>query len=580
MYTCILMKKTIIFFTAIGLAGLLGNHVFAQSGKKQNTKKTTSLKTVTLASFPGYKGKLPVINQPVFPPRTLNIKDFGAKADGVFLNSKAINEAITACSKAGGGMVIVPQGLWLTGPIVLQNNVNLHLEKNALLQFTDDFDEFPLVKSSFEGVEAYRCQSPVSASHASNIAITGEGIIDGAGDSWRPQKKDKLTATQWKTKVASGGVLNEAQNFWYSSPKALKGETDKSIGKIDPAKPMSYYESIKDFLRPNFLRIFDCKNIILQGVTFQNSPAWTLHFLESEHITVKGVKVKNPWYGQNTDALDLESCKNTFLEDNVFDTGDDGICIKSGRDEEGRRKGMPTENVIVNNCIVYHAHGGFVVGSEMSGGARNMFIQNCTFMGTDIGLRFKTKRGRGGIVENIYMANIDMKDIGGEAILFDMYYEAKDPIVLAGETRVAPPVEIFPVTEATPQFQNFYISNVTCHGASKGIFVRGLPEMRVKNVNIENCVLQSTIGLYCEEGDNINLKNVKLLSKNTDPVITVHNSSNLTLNEIHIPKNSGLLMKIDGDKTAAIKLLNTNISNAKKEVEFSGGATPSSYKKQ
>ncbi|MEO7310225.1 MAG: glycoside hydrolase family 28 protein [Chitinophagaceae bacterium] len=574
------MKKRPGFCVIGGLMLLINASILLQPAAAQHSKKTLPLKTVTLASFPGYKGKLPVINQPVFPAKSFNIKSYGAKADGVFLNSKAINSAIDACSKAAGGMVIVPQGLWLTGPIVLQNNVNLHLEKNALVQFTDNFDEFPLVESSFEGVAAYRCQSPVSASHASNIAITGEGIFDGAGSSWRPQKKDKLTESEWKNKVAAGGVLNENKTTWYSSPKALKGELDKNIGKIIPGKPMADYEAIKDFLRPNFLRIFDCKNVILQGVTFQNSPAWTLHFLESEHITVKAVKVKNPWYGQNTDAIDLESCKNAFLEDNVFDTGDDGICIKSGRDEEGRKKGMPTENVIVNNCLVYHAHGGFVVGSEMSGGARNMFITNSTFMGTDIGLRFKTKRGRGGVVENIHMANIDMKDIAGEAILFDMYYEGKDPVPLAGETVVVPPMEILPVTEATPIFRNFFISNITCSGASKGIFVRGLPEMRVKNVNIENCVLQTTVGMYCEEGDQINVKNVKLLSHNTSPVMTVHNSSNLVLNEIYFPKNTRLLLKIDGERTAAIKLIKTDISNAKKEVEFSGGATPSSYVKK
>ena len=574
------MKKIRILFSVIGLLALWCSHAFGQTIKKQNSKKPIALKTITLASFPGYKGKLPVINQPVFPAQFFNIKNFGARADGIFLNSKAINNAIAACNKAGGGTVVIPQGLWLTGPIVLQNNVNLHLEKNALVQFTNNFDEFPLVESSFEGVAAYRCQSPVSASHASNIAITGEGIFDGAGSSWRPQKKDKISASEWKNKVASGGVLNDDKTTWYSSPKALKGEVDKNIGKIIPGKPMADYEAIKDFLRPNFLRIYDCKNVVVQGVTFQNSPAWTLHFLESEHLTVKGVKVKNPWYGQNTDALDLESCKNAFIEDNIFDTGDDGICIKSGRDGEGRKRGKATENVIINNCIVYHAHGGFVVGSEMSGGARNLFVSNCTFMGTDIGLRFKTKRGRGGIVENIYMANIDMKDIGGEAILFDMYYEAKDPVPLAGEKVSIPVRETLPVTEATPQFQNFFISNVVCHGAAKGIYIRGLPEMKVKNVNIENCVLQTTTGMYCEEGHNINLKNVKLLAANTDPVITVHNSSNLLLEEIYIPKNTVLLLKINGEKSAGIQLIQTDISNAKKEVEFSGNASPSSYSKQ
>ena len=536
-------------------------------------------KTNTLASFPGFKGKLPVINQPTFKADTFHITKFGAVSDGVFLNTTAINKAIDACNKAGGGVVMVPQGLWLTGPIVLKNNVNLYLAKNALILYSKNFDDFPLVKSSFEGVDAYRCQSPISAEGAANIAITGFGVLNGQGDYWRPQKKDKLTESEWKKKIAAGGVLDEKKSNWYSSPKALKGQMNSDIGKIVAGKSMEDYEAIKDFLRPNMLRFNKCTNILLEGVTFENSPAWTLHLLESEQITVKNVKVKNPWYGQNTDAIDLESCKNVFLEDNVFDTGDDGICIKSGRDEEGRKRGKPTENVIVKNCTVYHAHGGFVIGSEMSGGAKNMFITNCTFIGTDIGLRFKTKRGRGGIVENIYMDNIAMKDIVGEAILFDMYYDAKDPILLAGEKAAEPKIETFPVTEATPQFQHFYISNIICAGASRGIYIRGLPEMHVKDVNISNCVLQSAQGMYCEEGSDINLTNVKILPADTDPVITVHNSQQVRLREIYYPKNAALLVKIDGEKSAGITLQKTDVSLATKEVEFTNKASEKAYLK-
>jgi polygalacturonase len=186
-----------------------------------------------------------------------------------------------------------------------------------------------------------------------------------------------------------------------------------------------------------------------------------------QDVTVRNVTARNPWYAQNGDGIDVESCKNVLIEDCIFDVGDDGICIKSGRDEQGRKRAMPTENLIVNNCIVYAAHGGFVIGSEMSGGARNLCVSNCTFIGTDIGLRFKTTRGRGGVVENIYVKNINMKDIVGEAILFDMYYAAVDPIKLSGEKRDAPKTELLPVTDATPQFKNFYIENIVCNGAER-----------------------------------------------------------------------------------------------------------------
>src|SRR5688500_16001106 len=230
----------------------------------------------------------------------------------------------------------------------------------------------------------------------------------------------------------------------------------------------------------------------------------------SEHLTVRNVFVKNPWYAQNGDGIDLESCKNVLIENSTFDVGDDGICIKSGRDEAGRKRAMPTQDVIIRNCVVYHAHGGFVIGSEMSGGAKNIWVDNCTFIGTDIGIRFKTTRGRGGVVENIWISNITMKDIIGEAILFDMYYAAQDPIALAGEKREPPKVEAKPVTEETPQFRNVYINNVVAYGAEKAIFVRGLPEMNVKGIVMQNMVIQAKIGLDMTEGSNITLRNVQL----------------------------------------------------------------------
>src|SRR5687768_12631193 len=188
-------------------------------------------------------------------------------------------------------------------------------------------------------------------------------------------------------------------------------------GAISQEKDAAFYNSIKDFLRPNLLLLTNCKYILLDGPTFQNSPAWCLHPLMSENVTVRNVTVKNPWYAQNGDGIDVESCKNVLIENSVFDVGDDGLCMKSGRDEAGRKRGMPTENVIIRDCIVYHAHGGFVIGSEMSGGARNIWVSNCTFIGTDVGLRFKTARGRGGVVENIFVDGVDMTDIAGEAIL-------------------------------------------------------------------------------------------------------------------------------------------------------------------
>jgi polygalacturonase len=524
------------------------------------------------------KSRLPAVLLPQFKKDTFSIVRYGAKPDGVTLNTKSINAAIDACSKKGGGVVLIPTGQWLTGPVEIKSNVNLHLQKNAMLLFTDDKSQYQLVASNWEGLPQMRNQSPIWATNASNIAITGFGIIDGNGAAWRSVKKDKQTESQWKKLVASGGVLSDDKKTWYPSESFKAATAMSNPGQISPEKTPEFYASIKDFLRPNLLVITNSKKILLEGVTFQNSAAWCLHPLMSEHITVRNVQVKNPWYAQNGDGIDLESCKNVLIDNSTFDVGDDGICIKSGRDKEGRKRGMPTENVTVRNSTVYSAHGGFVIGSEMSGGARNIYVDNCTFIGTDIGLRFKTTRGRGGIVENIYINNITMKDIVGEAILFDMYYAAKDPIVLAGEKREPPKVETQPVSEETPQFRNIYINNVVANGAEKAIFVRGLPEMNVQNIVMENMVIQAKKGLDMTEGTGITLRNVQLLTRETDPVMNIHNSKNIVLDRIRYHSDSEVMLNITGDKSMGIQLNGTDATKAKKGVAFGFGATEAAIK--
>jgi polygalacturonase len=456
--------------------------------------------------------------------------------------------------------------------------VNLHLQKGAVLIFTTDFTQYPLVKGNWEGLEQMRNQSPISASDATNIAITGYGIIDGNGDAWRMVKKDKLTESQWKKLLASGGQLSADKKIWYPTEKSFKGSQLKNPGEILPEKTPAFYDSVKDFLRPNLLVFARCKKVLLEGVTFQNSPAWCLHPLMCEDLTVRNVYVKNPWYAQNGDGIDVESCKNVLIENSTFDVGDDGICIKSGRDAAGRKRGMPTENVLVRNCVVYHAHGGFVIGSEMSGGAKNLQVKDCTFIGTDIGLRFKTTRGRGGVVENIFIDNIVMKDIVGEAILFDMYYAAQDPVALAGEKREPPKVQVLPVSEATPQFRNFYISNVVCNGAAKGIFVRGLPEMNVQQIQLKDMVIEAREGLDMTEGTGITLSNIQLITENTNPVLNIHNSNDIVLDKIIYKPEAELLLNVSGEKSKSIRFNGTDLKKAKKSVELSYGATDGAVK--
>jgi len=511
---------------------------------------------------------LPAVRQVHFKADTFNIQRYGAVADGQTLNTQAFQKAIMACTQAGGGTVLVPAGLWLTGPIVLQNNVNLHVATGALVQFTTDHLQYPLLKTTWEGEEAIRSQAPISGVGLANIAITGNGTFDGAGDSWRPVKKNKLNEGEWKKLLASGGVLNEKKDSWYPSASSLKGNMLAAAGTPRKSLDPTAFDDIRDFLRPNMLSLTDCKQILLEGFTIQNSPAWTIHPLLCQDITVRRVTARNPWYGQNTDAIDVESCRNGVLDDCVFSVGDDGLCIKSGRDEEGRKRGVPTENFLIQNCKVYSAHGGFVIGSEMSGGVRNLVVRNCTFQGTDVGLRFKTARGRGGMVENIWVDGITMTDIAGQAILFDMYYAAKDPVPQAGESAAPPVIAAQPLNEGTPQFQHFYIKNVVCKGAETGILVRGLPEMAIKDISLENIVIESQKGMLCQEAENIRLKNVTLLTTENRPVLEVQNSKNISLDGIKYASGAELLLRVSGDRSQDIRLVNTNTKLAKKGLEL------------
>lgn len=508
---------------------------------------------------------LPKVVQPTFKKDTINILTKGAKPDGITLNTKIINEAIIACSKKGGGVVLVPKGLWLTGPIVLQSNVNLHLQQAATLLFTTDKSQYALVEGSYEGKSAARNQSPISAKGVENVAITGKGIVDGNGDVWRAVNKSQLTDSQWKEKLASGGVLKDDGKTWYPSEQFKRASVEgKSMLLINGKKPEDFAD-MKDFLRPNLVVISQCKNVLLEGVTFQNSPAWCLHPLMSENVTFRNLTVKNPEYAHNGDGMDIESCKNFLVEGCTLDVGDDAICIKSGKDEEGRKRGMPTENGVIRNNVVYNGHGGFVVGSEMSGGARNIFVYDCTFMGTDKGLRFKSVRGRGGVVENIYAKNIYMKDIAQEAIFFDMYYFVKFATDTPRDER---PV----VNEGTPVFRNMKFENIVCQGAEKGIFIRGLPEMPIQNITIENATLQAEVGVELTDVSVVNLKNVHLHAAKTDPVIDVNNSQSLVFDGITLGNPAKKFFSFTGERSQNIQILHTKLSQAQQKAEWKNGA--------
>ncbi len=527
-YKLIRTFKMNVLTLKLTVPAFIGLLLFGTGSSKVNAQNVQPCMLDKKEIYANLPFEMPQVKQPVFPEYTVNILNFGAKRDGITLNTKAINNAIKEVNAKGGGKVVIPEGLWLTGPIELLSNVNLYTEKNALVIFSDDFDKYPIISTSFEGLNTRRCQSPIFARNAENIAITGYGNFDGSGDAWRPVKKGKLTPAQWKKLLKSGGVLDKSQTVWYPTKGSLKGAMAcKNFNNPEGIETEEEWNEIKPWLRPVMISIANCKTVLLQGITFKNSPSWCIHPLSCENITIENVKVFNPWYSQNGDALDLESCNNALIINNIFDAGDDAICIKSGKDEDGRKRGEPCQNVIVKNNTVLHGHGGFVVGSEMSGGVKNIFVSDCTFIGTDVGLRFKSTRGRGGVVENIFIQKINMINIPNEPLLFDLFYGGKAPGELTEENKTEK-TDLVPVTIETPAFRNIHISNVYCKGAGRAMFFNGLPEMPIKNVFLKDIIISDAKeGVVISQANNVKMSNIQIITKQKKPILQIKNSRNI-----------------------------------------------------
>ena len=454
---------------------------------------------------------------PKIPSHTVSLGDFG-RGDGKSLNTEAFEAAFEAATKSGGGVVDVPPGIWLTGPIHFRSHTELHLERGALIQFSHDYKLFPLKVIDMRGEKEVDSTSPISGEHLEDIAITGDGIIDGGGDAWRPIKKDKLSDSDWKALVKTGGVLDEKGVTWYPSREVMTGAKIAGALRNENSLKVEDYEPAHQYLRPKMLRLIDCKRVLLQGVTFQNPPNWTLNPALCDDVTILNVQVRNSPVAQNSDALDLESCRHAVIRDCIFDAGDDGICIKSGKDAAGRRIGVPCDDVLVTGCTVYHAHGGFTIGSEMSGGVRNMRVENCTFIGTDVGLRFKSTRGRGGVVEKIYISNIRMENLPGDAINFDLYYGGKSALDTGSGNEGS---SVPPVTDETPQFKDIHIQNVICRGARNAIVLQGLPEMPLEDITLKNVSITSELGVSITDAENIRFDNVSVEQRAGEKLKTV-----------------------------------------------------------
>lgn len=465
--------------------------------------------------------KMERVARPVIPDLRVSVKDFGGVGDGVTLNTEAFAKAMKHLSDKGGGHLDVPAGIWLTGPIEILSNCDLHVTPNAVIIFDPDRDLYPIIQTVFEGLDTRRCESPVHAEGARNISITGGGVLDGSGEAWRMVKKSKLTDGEWRKLVASGGIVSRDGRIWYPDEGFEKATmfSDMNVPSADLTEEQ--WNEIKSFLRPNMVSLRNCENVLLEDCSFQNSPCWNVHPLMCKNVIVNRVNIRNPYYSQNGDAIDVDSCENVLITNSTFDAGDDGICIKSGKDADGRRRARPCKNLIVDNCTVFHGHGGFTVGSEMSGGVENIKVSNCRFLGTDVGLRFKSKRGRGGVVKNIYISDIYMKDIVADAILFDLFYGGKSAVEAAAEKDETINVPAVPVDETTPEFRDIYISNVCCNGASRAMLFNGLPEMPVTNINVSDCTITADEGITLRNSQDITFKNVKCYPEKGDAITTL-----------------------------------------------------------
>lgn len=397
-----------------------------------------------------------------------DITQFGAIGDGRTDNTEAIAKAIDACAANGGGTVFVPAGKYFTGRIVLQSELTLELETGAVLLFNNDFEVYPPVRTRWSGYECYGYSPLIYGSGLRNVTIKGGGIIDGQGQPW------------WK----ANRKLRNDEPIEIARAEELKRLNAELIASVNS----NIVEWKSQFFRPPLLQLIDCEHVYIEGVTLQNSPFWNTHLVYCSNVRVSGVTIRNPHDTPNGDGLDLDSCSNVRVSDCHFDVGDDCLVIKSGIDEDGRRIGKPCEHITVTNCTMLRGHGGVVLGSEMSGGIRNIVISNCIFIGTDRGIRMKTNRARGGYIRNILVNNIYMEDVFCPLTINSFYrhgVDESDPLINSSEA--------VPVTEGTPVIEHIRISDVTAKNcrASAG-FIYGLPEMPIADVQLHHVTLETT----------------------------------------------------------------------------------------
>lgn len=493
----------------------------------------------------------------------INLKTFGGMGDGKTSNTVTIKRAIDKLASEGGGTLFFPSGIYLTGPVVLKSNITLDLEAGAVIKFSDDFSEYtPFVEMRYEGVVMKSFCPMIYAYEQENITIKGEGTIDGNGKKW------------WYGTFTIEGAHKD-ENF----KKELSGYQDMWT-KENPGFAIEEQSdwkrtSGKRFFRPPLMQPYKCKNFKIEGVTIINSPFWTINPEFCENVTVKGVTINNP-DAPNTDGINPSSCKNVLISDCNITVGDDCITLKSGRDLQGREYATPCENITITNCVMQAGHGGVVIGSEMSGDVRKVTISNCVFDGTDRGIRLKSTRGRGGIVEEIRVSNIVMKNIPKEAVTLNLFYSNV-------------PAEEF--SERTPVFRNIHISGLTGSEVNMACTVLGIEEALISNISFSDINIEAKTGFEINKAKDITLDNVRV-STEIGAAFKISETDNIRINNISNPKplpekpvveatdvrdmfisgcfpekGSASFIKIDGQKTNNIFLVNNYLGRLQKSID-------------
>ena len=445
---------------------LLGFSVFSQDDNDPSKEQWKKMQTIIKS-----------IKYPTFQNKVYNILKYGAQSNTSFDNTEAITKAIQECTKNGGGTVVVPKGKYLSSAIHLENNVNLHLDKDAEILFsTNPKDYYPLVHTSFEGTELMNYSPLVYAYQKKNVAITGEGTLNGqaTNENWWPWCNSEQYG--WKKGTPSqADPLNRLR---------LVEMAENNI----PVSERFFGEG--HYLRPNFVEFFECKSILIQDITIINAPFWVIHPIKSENLIVDGVNINS--HGPNNDGCDPEYSKNVIIKNCTFNTGDDCIAIKSGRDADGRRVAMKSENIIVQNCTMYDGHGGVTIGSEISGGVSNVYVENCKMNSPnlDIAIRLKTNSKRGGLIENFYVRNIEVGQVKEAVLKADMFYNVHSN---QNGTFI-------------PRIENIYLENVKVkNGGKYSILAKGYKESPIKNITLENVTIENVKQPYSIENVN-NLK--------------------------------------------------------------------------